>query len=318
MSDDNFPMQPLPSKERSFLEAAKEGSVERLQALLAEGVPVDVQDVGDEPWNQTALMYAAQSGHLCAVKFLLRAGSRVFARDKSLPGEPAGRQPLHYAARTKNVDVIDVLLDAGANPNAMDSMGDTPVNTAIWEGNIEVVRLLLRRGADPNLKPKSKAHNPPLLIAAMAGKSEMVKLLIEVGADPNGLGELRQTPIIVAAYSEDDQVAYESSAALVRAGADINRRDKFSSTALFNAALRKAYRTMELLLHAGANTDFVYDRQPGTLMDIADGGIRAMEEKCETLPHDDPWLPKYKEDLARWKIVAKMLLEAGAKRCRDL
>jgi ankyrin repeat protein len=157
MNEEEFPMQPLPPNERAFLEAAKAGEIDRLNALLGKVVPVDVQDVGDMPWNQTALMYAAQNGHVDAVILLLRAGARVFAKDKDLPGEPAGRQPLHYAVRSTSLEVIEILLAAGANPNALDSKGETPVNAAISGGNFEGLKLLLNRGGDIKMKPRKES-----------------------------------------------------------------------------------------------------------------------------------------------------------------
>lgn len=67
-----------------------------------------------------------------------------------------GRTPLHYAMKTKNVDVVRDLLNAGANPKVTDVYGDTPLHALakFWGGKQssdvdETVELLLAHGADP-------------------------------------------------------------------------------------------------------------------------------------------------------------------------
>src|SRR5262249_13458831 len=139
---------PLPPRERDFLDAAKAGDVAKLRELRARGVPMDVLDNRDFPcWGQTALMHAASGGHLDAVRFLLESGAKVSARDRG-PGDfEHGRQPLHYAMRSRNVAVAEALLDARANPNGVSYLGFTPLSVAIEEDNADAIALLLKRGA---------------------------------------------------------------------------------------------------------------------------------------------------------------------------
>src|SRR5262249_36826291 len=97
---------PLPPQERDFLDAAKSGDVAKLRALHARGAPVDVLDNRELLcWGQTALMHAAYGGHLDAVRFLLATGARVSATDRGAGDVEHGRQPLHYAMRSKNLAV---------------------------------------------------------------------------------------------------------------------------------------------------------------------------------------------------------------------
>src|SRR4051812_1705903 len=104
--------------EKEFVDAASAGKVTKVREFLDLGVAVDTLDNRDAPMGQTALMHAAENGHLEVVKVLLEAGANVLAKDKAVPTFPEvahGHQPLHYAMRSKNIVVAETLLDAGAN-----------------------------------------------------------------------------------------------------------------------------------------------------------------------------------------------------------
>lgn len=75
---------------------------------------------------------------------------------------------LHMAARRGNVEVIGALLDGGADIEARDSAGDTPLRRAVNCNKVEAAKLLLARGADPNsigskrLTPTGAARSGPM------------------------------------------------------------------------------------------------------------------------------------------------------------
>jgi len=76
---------------------------------------------------------------------------------------------LHMAARRGNVEAIAALLDGGADIEARDSAGDTPLRRAVNLNKVEAARLLLARGADPHSKG-SRALTPVL-----AARSDQMK-----------------------------------------------------------------------------------------------------------------------------------------------
>jgi ankyrin repeat protein len=78
---------------------------------------------------------------------------------------------LHMAARRGNVDVIGALLDEGADIEARDSLGDTPLRRAVNCNQVDAAKLLLARGADAASKG-SKALTP-----ALAARSSQMKQL---------------------------------------------------------------------------------------------------------------------------------------------
>ncbi|MDQ2951551.1 MAG: ankyrin repeat domain-containing protein [Chloroflexota bacterium] len=108
-------------------------------------------------------------------KLLLAAGA-----DPRMASKPAGFTPLHSAvaddsSSTDIDDLVKMLLDAAADPNAKSASGGTPLHTAGFTGNVTVVRMLLGAGADPNATD-GKGYTP-LDHAREKGHSEAAALL---------------------------------------------------------------------------------------------------------------------------------------------
>jgi len=89
------------------------------------------------------LFVAARNGDLIKVKTALEKGANPNAKDDN------GWTPLYRAAHKGHVDVVRVLLERGANPNAKNNIGGTPLHIAAYFGHVEIVKLMLERGADP-------------------------------------------------------------------------------------------------------------------------------------------------------------------------
>jgi len=109
--------------------------------------------------------------HVEVAKLLLEHGADLNAKNKY------GWTPLHYAALNGRVDIVATLLEHGADPNVQDKFGRTPLHLAASEGRVDVVRLLLERGADPTVKDKD--GDTPLDIARRRGHREVVSLIEE-------------------------------------------------------------------------------------------------------------------------------------------
>lgn len=111
--------------------------------LLQNGVDVDTSNklTGD-----TALTLASRHGRLVILEGLLKHDANVSARTHS------GASALHLASSGDDWEpIMQALLDAGADINAQDNNGDTPLEYAAWIGNNEAVRWLLDRGADSTI-----------------------------------------------------------------------------------------------------------------------------------------------------------------------
>jgi len=88
---------------------------------------------------------------------------------------------LNAAVRNRDFDLVDKILAAGANPNALTPKGGHALMTAIGAGNAEMAVRLLQNGADPNLPSDG---DRPLMKAIEADKPALVALLLAHGANP--------------------------------------------------------------------------------------------------------------------------------------
>lgn len=97
--------------------------------------------------------------------------------------------PLHIAANKRIKQIIEILLEKGANPNETNNSNislfilfyETPLYNAVFRSNISITRMLLEKGVNPNdNKDKSKI---PLHLACEYGKKQIIELLLKYNAD---------------------------------------------------------------------------------------------------------------------------------------
>ena len=130
--------------------------------------------------------------------------------------------PLHKAAKSnKNPNKIRALINKGADVNARNSYGNTPLHNATIYNNFEVVTALIDAGSDVNAK--NNDDDTPLHCAL---DPEIVKMLIKAGADVNAKNKDGNIPLH---YAWDDP---ETIKILLEAGADVNTKDKDGKTPL--------------------------------------------------------------------------------------
>ena len=84
----------------------------------------------------------------------------------------------------KITESIQLLLDAGFDPMSRDNFGQTPLHYAVRNGNKIALNLLLNAGADPNTAD-SEYGNTPLHLAATLKADDMIRKLVTAGGDPN-------------------------------------------------------------------------------------------------------------------------------------
>ena len=155
-------------------EAAAAGNAARVRDCL-DGAPERIGQRSGDGW--TALHLAAHFDRDDVVALLLARGADVHARSTNSMTNTA----LHAAlAGTARLTLVERLLDRGADVNAVQGGGYTPLHEAVLKGNREVVALLLRRGAD--VRAATDDGRSALALAQEHGHDDVVRLLLDAGA----------------------------------------------------------------------------------------------------------------------------------------
>lgn len=129
----------------SFHDLCAAGDVDRVQAMLGDDRPLlDRRSADGFPPLGLAVFF----GNREVAKFLIAEGADVNAA-----AENAQRvAPVHAAAAVCDHEILTILLDQGADPDARQQNGYTPLHTAAARGDIDMARLLLARGADASAR----------------------------------------------------------------------------------------------------------------------------------------------------------------------
>lgn len=112
-----------------------------------QSLRAQIQDIYNEKTDQIAgissLMSAVVSGDIDGVRFFGKAGKSL-VNQRNIGGATA----LHIAARERNLEIIRILIEDGANVNIADNEGWTPLMRAAMAGDRDIVTLLLQKGAE--------------------------------------------------------------------------------------------------------------------------------------------------------------------------
>jgi ankyrin repeat protein len=114
-----------------------------------------------------------------------------------------GFTPLHGLAGEEHVEIAQFLIDRGAEVNAANDEGITPLHLATWPA---MATLLLKKGAD--LEARSvRGETPLLVVAAEAEREDVMAVLLAAGADVNAMGDDGFTALDIALAREEDAKA---------------------------------------------------------------------------------------------------------------
>ncbi|GMH38703.1 hypothetical protein BSKO_06587 [Bryopsis sp. KO-2023] len=176
----------------------------------------------------TPLDSAAQGGFVEIVKLLIDAGANVEARDND------GGTALYAAAGKGHLAVVQVLLEAGANVESrFTETDDTALIFSADQGHHDVAAALIKAGADVDATNRDGFF--PLYRAGLSGYPKVVKLLVESGASMEmrleGSGE---TSLMAAAFGGHTGTVKQ----LIISGVDVNAANIFGQTALHKAPLQ--------------------------------------------------------------------------------
>src|SRR5438034_6063062 len=145
--------------------------------------------------KNATLMMASARGDLSRVQQLLREGAQVNQRDSN------GQAAIHHAAQSKNVLVVQALIQAGADVNARTVGNVTPLMLSLDMafGQPDISLALIRAGADVNVTDEN--GDTALIIATTESSSEVFQSLLDRGANPNARGLNGETALHYAAMN---------------------------------------------------------------------------------------------------------------------
>jgi ankyrin repeat protein len=167
------------------------GDTEAVQQHLAAGADINGTYV-EQPgpgYGGTPLHLATVTGQKEVIELLVEEGADINAK----AGDESGGTPLHWVAGMGRTDFAGVLLEAGAEVNARDNYQGTPLHAAAAFGQTEAARMLIEKGADVDVK--NNDGSTALYVAAFLCHTETVKLLLENGADVNTRNVRGETPL---------------------------------------------------------------------------------------------------------------------------
>lgn len=271
-----------------LLFAAREGCVACAEALVQAGADPNLPD----PDEVTPLLMALLNARFDVAKYLIEAGGNPSKWDwwgrtplyaavdyNTLP--TGGRHDRPSADTATSLEIIERLLEAGANPNAQLKLLQPYRN------------VLDDRGADPLLG----IGTTPLIRAAKAGDTAAIELLLDHGALPDLPQAEGVTPLMAAAglmflpidtrgryVTEAEAVA--SIERLLEAGADVDRKDALGRTALHGAALRGWNQAVRALVAGGAALAAT-DNDGNTPLDAAAGRMRGSARGGAAAVHEE-------------------------------
>jgi len=192
----------------------------------------------------------------------------AFAQTPPTPTELSAYRGLHAAAAQGSVDDIRRLVQAGADLNARDGNGRTPLHVAAFQGHGTVARTLIAAGADASLLDNQRYD--AVTIAAVRDDVPTLQALLAAGASAKLVTSVYDgTALIAAAHLGHDGVVRE----LIRAGAPLDHVNNLGWTALIEAVILgdggpRHTQTVRALLEAGADPR-ISDRNGSTPLQLA-------------------------------------------------
>ncbi|TGO23957.1 hypothetical protein BPAE_0116g00180 [Botrytis paeoniae] len=242
-ADVNFP----PGKNgNSLIAAASHGNIKLMELILDRGTDINtLTDYGD-----TALAIASDTpwkAHPDAVKFLLRRGADVNLHFSSLGSSLRG-PPIQRAAKRGRLEIVQILLHAGADLNAGAGQAGTALFAAASNGHLGACQLLLNMGADIHA---GSMNGTALHGAAEWGHVDILHLLLAHGAQIDDDCKLWGTALQMAAR----QGRLNSFNFLLSSGADIHHIGGCHHNLLQASAYGGNLKIVEQCLDSGINVD---------------------------------------------------------------
>lgn len=206
-------------------------------------------------YGDTVLHWATLANGKDVLQTLLQAGANIEAENK------LGQTALHIAAEQGSAAMVKMLLDAGADANATACRGDTPLHRALRSSILKdgdtgsKIKMLLQAGSE--IKAKNEPGQIALFVAILDGPVAMAKMLLDAGADINATDCWGEKPLHYAARWRltTGEETTSRIEMLLQAGSDIEAKNEDGETAIQHAIKYENREAVRSLLDAGADID---------------------------------------------------------------
>ena len=212
------------------------------------------------------------------------------------------RRDVDYLDRFKIiVETVRLLVDHGADVNALYYSHSTPLHLASSQGILEAVQILIKHGADVNAQ--NETNLTPLHLASLLGDIQIVQLLIDHGADVTAKDWNDQTPLhFASSWVSADTASFmfylkadlnvqdqetnkgsqldpdakaETVRLLIKHGADVTTQDKTHATPLHMASSFRLAESARILIECGADIH-AHNESHSTPLHLASSSVGIM------------------------------------------
>ena len=288
-----------------LLRVSKSGALNVVKMLVEAGADVCVTDNK----GRTCLIFAAHKGHTETVRYLVGL--------KDVDVNQSGDEvcsALRRAVVGNHADVVQVLIDAGADIETKDQKGRSPLHNAGSSGALDVLKTLVKAGADVCVTDST--GRTCLIFAAHRGHTETVRYLVGLkDVDVNHVDTTGWPALRHAAVRNHPDVVQ----VLIDAGADIETRDNHDRTPLLVASQCGNLRVVKVLVKAGADV-CVTDNKGLTCLTLAAGlghsetvrTLLCLPEVDVNQSHNRGFTSLHCAVLKKHSDVVQLLIDAGA------
>jgi ankyrin repeat protein len=209
--------------------------IDKVKDALDKGAKVNTPDSND----RFPLVVAVREKKPRMVEFLLSRGADPNINNTEV---------LWYAVEIDHIDILKMLVEAGANVNAKNQYGN-PLIASVSTPN--KIIYLLNHGVHPNTRVGGIINTPYLFKLITLNQKSVIQVLVEKGADVNLKDLGGYTALMMAVQNNYDDLAEF----FIQKGVDINTANEQGEKAIDIAVIRDNLKSVELLLAAGAKVD---------------------------------------------------------------
>ena len=237
------------------------------------------------------LTVAASLGYSTEIERLVREGAEVDAENSQ------GATPLYFAIINRKTEAVKTLIKLGADVNKVSFLNETPLLLSVQMNNLDIAEALIRGGADVNYQNKNFVT--PLHYSSIYGLIDFVDLLLYYEADIDSKDVDGTTPLMAAVWAGYPDVAD----LLIRNGANMEARDNDGFTPFLIAAQNGDTLILNMLRKKGVD---IYEKNihnwDALALTIKSNQIHATEF---LLKAGDKWADEGRDVVSPYNIAAK-------------